>query len=392
MNGKEPLWTKNFMLICLTNLLLFGSFYFLLPTLPVFIAEVLKGDESKIGLIIGALSLTAVLVRPLAGFLLDAVGRKQVLFFALISFALAMGAYNFVNSLVLLFLLRVLHGIAWGFASTGAGTIAADVVPPARRGEGLGYYGLSNTLAMAVGPSLGFYILNHAGFSSLFIGSFLIAVLAWVSMLGISYQVPTAGRERRGINLESFVEPKVFSVSGIMFFIAVVYGGIISFITLLGKEIGIANSGSYFLIYALVLLFIRPYAGNAFDKKGPLKIMPLGFAAIALSFVLLFLARGTLLFALSAIAMGIGFGIVQPTAMAMAINSVAPLRRGAANGTILSAFDLGIAVGSFLLGVLAKKVGLFYMYLSCSFIVIIPFLLFYLTEANKYRLKINNLN
>ncbi|KKM09194.1 hypothetical protein SY88_20255 [Clostridiales bacterium PH28_bin88] len=109
--------------------------------------------QYNIGYIIGILSLTAVLVRPLAGFLLDAVGRRKILFFALITFALAVGAYNYVTGLGLLFSLRALHGISWGFTTTGAGTVAADVFPPARRGEGLGYYGLSNTLAMAVGPS-----------------------------------------------------------------------------------------------------------------------------------------------------------------------------------------------------------------------------------------------
>ncbi|PHJ38237.1 hypothetical protein P378_10420 [Desulforamulus profundi] len=145
MTQKVPLWTKDFILICLANLLIFTSFYFLLPTLPVFVTDVLRGDESNVGYIIGVLSLTAVMVRPLSGYMLDAVGRKKVLFAALAAFCLAMGAYTFVTSLTLLFLLRFLHGLSWGFTTTGAGTVASDIVPPARRGEGMGYYGLSNT-------------------------------------------------------------------------------------------------------------------------------------------------------------------------------------------------------------------------------------------------------
>ncbi|MCL4441219.1 MAG: MFS transporter, partial [Firmicutes bacterium] len=132
--NTPKLWTRNFILICLANLLVFTSFYFLLPTLPVFVVRVLKGDEANVGYIIGVLSLTAVLIRPLAGFLLDSVGRKKILALAVIGFSLAMVSYNLVTSMALLFALRALHGFTWGFATTGLGTIAADVVPPHRRG------------------------------------------------------------------------------------------------------------------------------------------------------------------------------------------------------------------------------------------------------------------
>lgn len=383
MDGPgQPLWTRNFVFICLVNLLMFTSFYFLLPTLPVFIAEALKGGAGEVGYIIGVLSLTAVLVRPLAGFLLDAVGRRKVLFIALVAFVLLMAAYNLVTSLLLLLALRALHGLSWGFTTTAAGTIAADVVPVARRGEGLGYYGLSNTLAMAVGPSLGILILNRAGFSTLFISCFAISAAGLLALLGVSYRESTV---KATLSWKSFFEPKVFSLSLILFFIAVVYGGIVSFITLFGKEIGISNAGTFFLVYALTLLVVRPYAGRSFDRSGPARIMAVGFVAVSLAFVLLFLARGSLLFILSAVAMGVGFGIVHPTIMAMAINKVAPFRRGAANGTVFSAFDLGIGLGSILLGVLSDKVGLSFMYLTCSIIVLIPFGLFYLREAGEYR-------
>lgn len=384
MTQKVPLWTKDFILICLANLLIFTSFYFLLPTLPVFVTDVLRGDESNVGYIIGVLSLTAVMVRPLSGYMLDAVGRKKVLFAALAAFCLAMGAYTFVTSLTLLFLLRFLHGLSWGFTTTGAGTIASDIVPPARRGEGMGYYGLSNTLAMAVGPSLGLIILHETDFSTLFMAGFVIAMAALLATLGISYQQEVREKIKGKLTFNSFFEPRVYSLSVIMFFTALVYGGIVSFITLYGQKIGIANPGIYFLVYALTLLVIRPWAGKNFDKNGPGKMMGAGFLAISLAFVLLYMARGDTLFTASAVAMGVGFGIVHPTAMAMAINRVEPFRRGAANGTIFSAFDLGIGLGSIFLGVLSKQVGLSYMYLTCSFIMVIPLILFYLKDAREY--------
>lgn len=381
MNQKAPLWTKDFILICLANLMIFTSFYFLLPTLPIFVTDVLHGDESNVGYIIGVLSLTAVLVRPLSGYALDVLGRRKILIVALFAFSLAMGAYYFVTSLTLLFLLRVLHGLSWGFTTTGAGTVAADVVPAARRGEGMGYYGLSNTLAMAVGPGLGMIILHKAGFSGLFMAGFAIALVGLVALFGISFQQDIKTEVKGKLSINSFFEPKVYSLSVLMFFTALVYGGIVSFITLYGNDIGVGNPGTYFLIYALTLLVIRPWAGKEFDKKGPLKIMALGFIAISLAFVLLYLAKGEVLFVVSAVAMGVGFGIIHPTAIAMAINRVQPFRRGAANGTIFSAFDLGIGLGSILLGLLSKYIGLSYMYLTCAGISLIPLVWFYLKDA-----------
>ncbi|MCL6477001.1 MAG: MFS transporter [Peptococcaceae bacterium] len=373
-------------MICLVNMLMFTSFYFLLPTLPLYIADVLKGDESDIGYNIGVLTLTAVLVRPLAGFMLDSVGRKKTLIIALAAFTLAMAAYNLAASLAVLFLLRVLHGFFWGFTTTGASTIAADVVPQSRRGEGLGYYGLSNTLAMAIGPSLGLFVLNSAGYTPLFTACFAVAAAGLAAVLGVSYQEST---HKVKLSLESFFEPKVLSLSLIMFFVAMVYGSIVSFITLYGTALGVKNAGTYFLVYALTLLVVRPYAGRVFDQKGPRRIMAAGFIAIALAFVLLFLARENTLFIISAVALGTGFGIVNPTVMAMAINRVAPYRRGAANGTVFSALDLGIGLGSILLGFLSKKVGLSYMYLACGFIALIPMVLFYLKDAGEYRAEKN---
>lgn len=378
---NQSLWTKNFILICLTNLFMFTSFYFLLPTLPVYVTDVLQGDESSVGYIIGILSLTAVLVRPISGYLLDTVGRRTTLLYAFVAFILAMVAYEFTASLLLLFLLRFFHGLSWGFTTTGAGTMAADVIPPAKRGEGLGYYGLSNTLAMALGPSLGLLILGYGGFSVLFWACVGVAIFGFLSLLAVQYEESGLKKVKTKFSWASAYEPRVLSLSLVMFFVALVYGGIVSFITLYGKEIGVGNAGVYFLFYALTLMAVRPIAGKVFDRSGPVMIMAIGFLAVIVSFVVLAYASNEILFIASSILMGVGFGIVHPTAMAMAINRVEPFRRGAANGTIFSAFDLGIGLGSILLGALSRMIGLDNMYLVCALIIVVPAILFYMNDA-----------
>ena len=383
MNTKQPLWTKDFILICLVNLMTFTSFYFLLPTLPVFVVDALHGNESNVGFIIGVLTITAVIVRPISGYMLDTMGRKKILLIALVAFAVTVLAYNLVYSLLALFALRALHGFSWGFTSTGAGTIASDIIPRSRRGEGMGFYGLTNTLAMAVGPILSLFLLSRYGFNTLFTSGFLVAAIGLVSALGLTSPEIKLNKEKRKLDLGDFIEPRVLSLSATMFFVAVTYGGIVSFITLYANELAVGNAGIYFLAYAISLLFVRPYAGKIFDKRGPVQVMAVGFGSLALAFVLLFMASGVVLFIISAVVMGIGFGIIQPTNMAMAINRVEPFRRGAANGTMMSAFDLGIGVGSIMLGLLSSKIGMSYMYLICGFIVIIPASIFYLKDAKR---------
>ncbi|MDO7786623.1 MFS transporter [Desulforamulus aquiferis] len=383
MSQGQSLWTKDFILICLTNLFIFTSFYFLLPTLPIFVTNVLQGNESNVGYIVGVLTITAVLVRPISGYMLDTVGRKSIIIFALLAFVLTTLAYNLVTSLVMLFMLRAIHGLSWGFATTGAGTIASDIVPASRRGEGMGYYGLANTLAMAVGPILSLFILARFGFHTLFTAGSVIAALGLVCVLTIKVSEDNLVKKKTKLTLNSFFEPRVYSLSLVMFFVTFTYGAIVSFITLYAKELSISNAGIFFLIYGISLLIVRPYAGKVFDAHGPNRIMAIGFLGMAISFILLFLAKGYLFFILSAVTMGIGFGIVQPTIQAMAINRVEPYRRGAATGTILTALDLGIGLGSMLLGVVSNKMGLSYMYLICSFIALIPFLVFYRQDAVK---------
>ena len=134
---------------------LFSSFYFFMPVLPLFVAGPLGGDESTIGLVTSLFTITAVLFRPLGGFLMDRYGRRVVHLVALAAFAAVVWGYVLVSSLAMLLMLRLLHGLPWGAANTAANTVAADLVPRERRGEGIGLFGMSQTLAMATAPAVG---------------------------------------------------------------------------------------------------------------------------------------------------------------------------------------------------------------------------------------------
>lgn len=385
----QQLWTKDFTLLCIANLMIFTSFYCLLPTLPVYITEVLHGDPSAIGFIFGVFALSAVVARPLAGYLSDVVGRKAVLVVALLALLLVMASYYFVTSLTLLFLVRAMHGLSFGFTTTASGTLAADIVPETKRGEGLGYYSLSNTLAMAVGPGLGLAILGQASFSVLFTSCLAIAAAGFAFVPGINAPPIAKGKSKNGFCSSDLFEIRVLPQSLITFCVAWLYGGIISFIALFGKQIGIENVGSYFLAYAAALVLSRPYAGMAYDREGPMRIMLIGFMSLTGSFIFLYFSDGYGLFLLSAASLGVGFGIVQSTVLTMAIDKIEPFRRGVATGTVFTAFDLGIGLGSIGLGVISKHFGLQTMYLVCAICSVIPAILFFISGGNSYSVEVD---
>src|SRR5690625_870978 len=167
----DRLWTRSFVLMSLGSLFLFTGFYLLLPTMPLFVKE-LGGLDAQVGLAAGVFTFAAVIIRPFAGGLLDQYGRRPFLLAGLVLFTVSMYLYGWVGGVGALLIVRLVHGVGWGFATTAAAAAIADIVPASRRGEGMGWYGLAMTLATAVGPILGVWTLEGYTFQ----GVFLLAV------------------------------------------------------------------------------------------------------------------------------------------------------------------------------------------------------------------------
>lgn len=381
---SETLWNRNFIFSCLSNLFAFVTMYYVMATLPLFITEVLAGDKGEVGYVFGIFALAGVLARPVAGLLLDRVGRKSIAWLSIFGLLLVLFSYNWATSLFLLVVLRFLHGICWGFSTTSLATLVTDAIPFKRRGEGIGYYGLSMAIAIFIGPTLGLEILKSFGYPVMFFVGAAFAVLALFCLFGLSKSRVElkAGEQGQGI-----LEKKVLAYALIVFFLSMVYSGILSFIVLFAKELGLENSSVYFIANAISVIVSRPYAGRILDKKGSVGIMCIGFAALFAAFLSLFFAEGYVLFILSALFLGVGFGIIHSTSITLSINAVEPVRRGVVNGTILTAFDLGFGIGAALLGALSAHTGLKLMYLISGIVVIIPFAIFYAKDMVKRELR-----
>ncbi|MFD3446488.1 MFS transporter [Microbacteriaceae bacterium 4G12] len=369
----ERLWTKNYIMLTITALLLFSGFYLLMPTLPMFIKQ-LGGSESQVGFIIGVFTISAVILRPIVGGLMDRYGRRVFIISGLLFFAITMYFYDWVTGVIFLIILRILHGISWAIATTSIGTAVTDVIPPSRRGEGMGWYGLAMTLGMALGPILGLWVANSFSFHYLFLLCTVLALIAFI----LAFGTKTPAVQYTSKKPISFFEKTVLPIAIVTFFLSLTFGGITTFLPLFAAKIQV-NAGTFFLVYAITLTVVRPLAGKISDKHGEgIIIVPALFIMIA-ALLVLTMTKGLVGLVITAILYGIGFGSAQPALQIVTIRLAPPEKRGVANATFFTAFDLGIGLGSILLGFISQLMGYQMLFIVCAvsgFISLVLFILF----------------
>ncbi|MDR2883616.1 MAG: MFS transporter [Deferribacteraceae bacterium] len=378
----SKLWNKNFIALLLTNLFTANCFYILLAVVPLFVVEGLQMSKSHVGLVMGAFSITGVLTRPIAGFLLDNIGRRVIYIVALSLFMLCTVGYIFTATFITLLTLRLMHGVGWGLVSTSGSTVAADVIPPSRRAEGLGYFGMSMSIGMAMGPALGVFMLKYLPFEDVFIYS---AIFALASVLfGLSIKMPPFERKAVKFSIKALVEKRVLGLALIFMFYGISYGSVMGFAILYGNQLNVHNSGLFFLIFAIVMIIIRPIVGKRLDRGGVGHSMGFGLLLVMGAIFMLSRATGQTLYFAAAVLLGVGGGIVVPLLTAMTMNVVPANRRGAASATVYTCLDIGIGGGGVLFGRIADLWGISTMYtISCVFLIV-PLIFYYARERGYY--------
>ncbi len=371
---KENIWTRDFLLICLANFFVFLGFQMTLPTIPLFV-ESLGGNERLIGLVIGIFTFSALIVRPYAGQALETKGRRFVFLLGLIIFVFTVGIFGFMTSIFLLFAMRIIQGIGWGFSTTASGTIATDLIPRKRRGEGMGYYGLFGNIAIAIGPSFGLILADVLSFQQLFIICGLLGLVSWLLASTIRYKKvessPKATSRKFGIYERSAIQPAI-----LVFFITVTFGGIATFLPLYTIQQGVSGIQWYFFIYAVSLMATRLYAGQIYDRKGHQAIYIPSALLITIAMLLLaWMPSNTVLF-IAAILYGLGFGSVQPALQAWAVEKAADNRKGMANATFFSFFDLGIGIGAIVFGQIGYWLNYRSIYITAAISVFISIIIY----------------
>ena len=354
MPAKEPLWTRNFYFICLAQIAMTLAFYAIMPVLPLFIEKRLQISGLTMGLIVAAYTATATLSRPFTGYYLDRVGRKPIYAATFCLFGLLFFFYPIAGGITAMLLLRLSHGLLWGSMMGAATTLAVDLIPPARRGEGLGMFGLTMNLGMALGPAIGILVSDWFGYDGLFIFGGLLVMAGFPLVLKL--RAPAVALSKKPFAWKNLLEKHSLPIALVTLLLSFPFGGIMNYTAKYAADINVA-SGVFFLLLALGMAFARILAGRTFDRSGPSKAMAISFIFLIAGMSLQTMTSHYPPFYASALLIGMGYGIAIPVGQAMVNILVRPERRGAANATYLTAFDTGICLGIITIGHTHKEYG-----------------------------------
>jgi MFS family permease len=362
----EKMWNRDFILLTFSNFFMCITYYALISALPVYLVNELHAGKSQVGVVLAAYTIASVIIRPFSGFALDKFGRRTVFLIALIIYTGLFVGYLIAISIAALIFLRFAQGLTWGVTTISGSTIAVDIIPTAQRGEGIGYFALSTTMGMSVGPVVGAFIIHHGGYSELFFSALIISLASFI--LAYLIRLPKRLTTKRDIefNVHNLFHKKSVLPSINLLIIMTTYGGLLSFIALFGREMGIENTSLFFLIFAIGIATSRIAAGKTFDRKGPKGILTLCLSLLIVSFPWLALGHNALAFYSSALIIGFGIGVVFPTFQTIVNNLATSENRGAANSTLYTALDLGMGLGMVVSGLIAQYLSIATVFLISS--------------------------
>lgn len=393
--SKQHIWNnKDYVKILISTFMLYFSFMLLMPLLPLYLKDTFNADKDIIGIVLSGYTLACLIIRPFSGYIVDYLPRKTVLLICNFFFFAFFTSYLVAGSITVFAIFRTLHGFPYGATTVATSTVAVDVLPPHMRAKGIGYYGLSNNLAMATGPTIALYLLHLTdSYTALFwlslICSFIGLALEYTikvnpitdevdSTIESNTEIGTDIQTKRRRKKLLVIWRKVFLTKGwsesisIMCF-AFAYGIMSTYAAIYGKEeLGITQgAGTFFILLAVGLMISRLTGTKALSKGAITKNASKGVVISSLGYVLFASLHNHFGYYASAFIIGLGNGLMYPAFQTMFINLASHKQRGTANSTILSSWDMGLGTGVLLGGVLAESVNYTYaLWAACLSYVI----------------------
>ncbi len=385
MQKMQPIWTKSFISLFCTNLSVFVVFYGLTATLPLYATGLLNKTDQEAGLLMSIFLLSAIIVRPFTGKILDLAGKRRMLRISLALYLLCTILYFFIDAFSWLLILRFLHGIGFSIVTTACGAIAADLVPAARRGTGLGYFTMSTNLGVVLGPLIALSLIQAYSFDLLFIIlSALMVTGALFSLMVPAHKQQNGNKTKRKLSFSDLFEKKAVPVGILACLTGLSYASILSYLSIYaqGKNL-LGMTSAFFLVFAAVMLLARPFTGRLFDLKGPQYVLYPGLILFIAGLIILAYTNSAPTFLVAGGFIGLGYGSLVPSMQTLAIQSTIIERSGYATATFYTFFDGGIALGSYIFGIIAAANGYQSIYLISSALVCCVFILLMILKPNK---------
>src|SRR5574344_156490 len=356
----EKLWNNNYVKVMTANFMLFFAFYVLTPLLPLYLSERFGTSNDMIGIVLSGYTLAALIIRPLSGYVIDSYSRKKVLMLCMSVFFVFFFGYIAAGTLLMFAVVRTLHGAPFGAVTVANSTVAIDVLPASRRNEGIGYYGLSNNLAMAIAPSIGIYIYRLTGnFMVLFWIALIVAGLGMLCDATVQLPAKAVVKNKDKLSLDRFFLTKAWMLAINIAFFGLCWGVLSNFLALYSKqELGITSgTGTYFMVLSIGLFASRLQGAKSLRAGQLTQNAAVGVVISLVGYTLFVAAPNEIGYYLSAILIGLGNGHMYPAFLNMCIIIANHNERGTANSSILISWDSGFGLGVLLGGVLSQYFG-----------------------------------
>lgn len=366
---SDRLFTPRFFVMCAYSFTVFISVFQLLPTAPYHVLE-LGGTTADAGLFLGCLTYSSAFSAPLTGHLVDHFGQRRVLTVVSMMSAVFSVGYALIVSIPWLLAAVVLYGLFWSALLSASGAYMTSTIPENRRAEGISYWGMMSTLALAIAPSLGFWVYQH-GWRVLCIElvtlNLAMAFIAWrlpddhdghdreshrADVVPADSRVSASGS---GFGEASYPHWRVLVLSITMALISFGYGALTSFAALFADTLHVTPRSLFLVIMASAVVIIRLLLGRVLDELGHRRVLIRCLGVPALGLAMLAAARSETMFVIAALTFGLGFGLMYPAYTAYVLRHVPFNRRGAAFGAMLAAFDTGVGSGSSVVGWLIHR-------------------------------------
>ncbi|MBP5569962.1 MAG: MFS transporter [Prevotella sp.] len=370
---KEKLWNGNYWKVMIANFTLFFAFYLLTPLLPLYLSEQFHATKDVIGVVLSGYTVMALLSRPFSGYLVDTFNRKTVLIVCFFLFFIFFAGYLAASTLLLFTIVRTLHGAPFGSVTVANSTMAIDVLPSSRRNEGIGYYGLSNNLAMAIAPTAGLFIYHEIhNFELLFWLALLIAGIGLLVDASLSPCPSPAGRGEKEslpyggrlegapfISLDRFFLINGWMLAVNMVFFGFCFGVLSNYLAIYCKEVmgRTGGTGVYFALLSVGLIASRLQGSKGLREGKLSRNAAEGVVLSALGYTLFVACPNDFGYYTSALLIGLGNGHMWPAFQNMIINVASHNQRGTANSTILVSWVVGMGLGVLIGGVASEYLG-----------------------------------
>lgn len=388
---EEKLWTIDYIKVMLTNFLLYFAFYLLTPLLPIYLSEEYGATKDTIGIILSGYTLATLIIRPFSGFLIDNFPRKKILLVCLALFFICFAGYIAASTLLMFGIIRTLHGAPFGASTVSNSTCAIDILPSSRRNEGIGLFGLSNNLAMAISPSIGIYIYKIVGnFNILFWIALFIAGTALITASSIKITTKPIVHQNMKLSLDRFFLTRAWIMAINISLFGFCFGILCNYLAIFSKEeLHITTgTGTYFALLSIGL-FVSRLQGTKSLKKGKLTHNAgMGMILASVGYLLFVSIHNPIAYYISAILIGLGNGHMYPAFLNMFISIAHHNERGTANSSILTGWDIGFGLGVLLGGIIAEHTSYDVAFWIVAAYNIIGVVLFYTCTRNNF-LQIN---